>query len=225
MSLAKEGQRCLSSDFPSPFPAALKGWLLQIWPESKATDHRDALIAALPEHISYLEMLKTLVDSRFAQPSWYAGIAGNNEAANLRELATMQALALNLLDKLKKSLEAEVNLHGGKILELRGDGALCRFDSTLEGVRAAMNLQAAMQINPIVPVRIGMHTGDVIVSGNSVFGDGVNIASRVESFAIPGSIFISSRVHDDIKNQKDIHVQSLGAYSLKNVKEQMRIVR
>lgn len=76
--------------------AALKGWLLQIWPESKATDHRDALIAALPEHISYLEMLKTLVDSRFAQPSWYAGIAGNNEAANLRELATMQALALNL---------------------------------------------------------------------------------------------------------------------------------
>lgn len=134
-----------------------------------------------------------------------------------------EALALNLLDKLKKSLEAEVNLHGGKILELRGDGALCRFDSTLEGVRAAMNLQAAMQINPIVPVRIGMHTGDVIVSGNSVFGDGVNIASRVESFAIPGSIFISSRVHDDIKNQKDIHVQSLGAYSLKNVKEQIHI--
>ena len=75
--------------------AALKGWLLQIWPESKATDHRDALIATLPEHISYLEMLKTLVDSRFAQPTWYAGIAGNNEAANLRELATMQALALH----------------------------------------------------------------------------------------------------------------------------------
>lgn len=134
-----------------------------------------------------------------------------------------ETLALNLLDKLKKSLEAEVSLHGGKILELRGDGALCRFDSTLEGVRAAMSLQAAMQINPIVPVRIGMHTGDVIVSGNSVFGDGVNIASRVESFAIPGSIFISSRVHDDIKNQKDIQVQSLGAYSLKNVKEQIHI--
>ncbi|MBK9106573.1 MAG: hypothetical protein IPL92_18945 [Saprospiraceae bacterium] len=134
-----------------------------------------------------------------------------------------ETLALNLLDKLKKSLEAEVSLHGGKILELRGDGALCRFDSTLEGVRAAMSLQADMQMNPIVPVRIGMHTGDVIVSGNSVFGDGVNIASRVESFAIPGSIFISSRVHDDIKNQKDIQVQSLGAYSLKNVKEQIHI--
>ena len=76
--------------------AALKGWLLQIWQESKVTDHRDELIAALPENISYLEMLKTLVDSRFAMPSWYAGIASNNEAANLRELAYMQALALNL---------------------------------------------------------------------------------------------------------------------------------
>ncbi len=76
--------------------AALKGWLLQIWQESKATDHRDELIAALPEHLSYLEMLNTMVDSRFALPSWYAGIASNNEAANLRELAYMHALGLNL---------------------------------------------------------------------------------------------------------------------------------
>ena len=54
------------------------------------------LIAALPENISYLETLKTMVDSRFAAPSWYAGVAGNNEAANVRELAYMGALALNL---------------------------------------------------------------------------------------------------------------------------------
>jgi len=76
--------------------AALKGWLLQVWRESKAAEHKDELIAALPEHLSYLEMLKTLVDSRFAMPTWYAGVAGNNEAANLRELAYMGALALNL---------------------------------------------------------------------------------------------------------------------------------
>lgn len=76
--------------------AALKGWLLQIWQESKATDHLSALTAVLPENISYLEMLKTMVDSRFAMPSWYAGVASNNEAANLRELAYMQALGLNL---------------------------------------------------------------------------------------------------------------------------------
>ena len=76
--------------------AALKGWLLAVWQESKAAEHQAELIAALPEHISYLELLKAMVDSRFAQPTWYAGVAGNNEAANLRELAYMGALALNL---------------------------------------------------------------------------------------------------------------------------------
>lgn len=76
--------------------AAIKGWLLQVWQESKAAEHKDELVAALPENLSYLELLKTMVDSRFAAPSWYAGVAGNNEAANLRELAYMGALALNL---------------------------------------------------------------------------------------------------------------------------------
>lgn len=76
--------------------AAIKGWLLQVWQESKSAEHKEELIAALPENISYLEMLKTMVDSRFAAPSWYAGVAGNNEAANTRELAYMGALALNI---------------------------------------------------------------------------------------------------------------------------------
>jgi hypothetical protein len=76
--------------------AALKGWLLQVWQESKATEHRDELIAALPENLSYLELLKTEVDRRFASPAWYAGIASNPQAAVTRELAYMQALALNL---------------------------------------------------------------------------------------------------------------------------------
>ena len=76
--------------------AALKGWLLQVWQESKASEHLAELVAALPENISYLELLKTEVDRRFASPTWYAGIAGNNEAAVLREIAYMQALGLNL---------------------------------------------------------------------------------------------------------------------------------
>lgn len=76
--------------------AALKGWLLQVWKESKADEHRAELIAQLPEHLSYLELLKTEVDRRYASPAWYAGIAGNHAAANLREIAYMQTLALNL---------------------------------------------------------------------------------------------------------------------------------
>ncbi|MEE4376965.1 MAG: hypothetical protein V2J55_05555 [Candidatus Competibacteraceae bacterium] len=76
--------------------AALKGWLLAVWEESKADEHLDDLIATLPDNISYMELLKTEVDRRYASPNWYAGIAGNHAAANLRELAYMQALALNL---------------------------------------------------------------------------------------------------------------------------------
>src|SRR5215510_12429483 len=76
---------------------------------------------------------------------------------------------------------------------------------------------------PIVPLRIGIHTGDVLVDGNSIYGDGVNIASRMESFAVAGSIFISSKAYDDVKNQKEVSTVSMGRYLLKNVKEQMEI--
>ena len=130
-----------------------------------------------------------------------------------------EANALALLQKLRKKLEEVVAHHRGRILEFRGDGALCRFSSTLESVRAAIALQLDMQAEPVVPLRIGLHTGDIIVSGDSIYGDGVNVASRMDSFSIAGSIFISGRVYEDIKNQKDIRTISLGMFSLKNVKE------
>lgn len=134
-----------------------------------------------------------------------------------------EALAMNWRQKLKKKLEEEVAAHQGKILEFRGDGAMCSFISTIEGVRAAVALQVYMQSEPTVPLRIGMHTGDVIFDENNIYGDGVNIASRLESFALPGSIFISGKAYDDIKNQKDIQSISLGKFALKNVKEQVEI--
>ena len=134
-----------------------------------------------------------------------------------------EALAMDWRQKLKRKLEEEVATHEGKILEFRGDGAMCSFVSTIEGVRAAVALQLHMQSVPVVPLRIGMHTGDVIFEENNIYGDGVNIASRLESFAVPGSVFISGKAYDDIKNQKDIQSISLGKFALKNVKEQVEI--
>lgn len=134
-----------------------------------------------------------------------------------------EALALSILQKKKVKLEEEVRKHKGRILEFRGDGSLCSFSSTLECVRAAIALQQEMQTPPVVPVRIGIHTGDVMVSGDTIYGDGVNIASRMESLAVPGSIFISKRVYEDVKNQKDIHTVALGKYHIKNVKEELSI--
>ena len=132
-----------------------------------------------------------------------------------------EAAALRMLDKFRRKLEVETALHGGRILEFRGDGALCSFHSTLESVRSALSLQLAMQHAPSVPLRIAIHSGDVIIEGDSIYGDGVNIASRMESLAVPGSIFISGKVQDDIKNQKDIHTARMGRYTLKNVREEI----
>ena len=127
--------------------------------------------------------------------------------------------ALQIVRKFKGKLEEEVNLHKGRILEFMGDGALCSFTSTLECVQAAVALQLHMQSDPVVPLRVGIHTGDVIIQGDSIYGDGVNIASRMQSMAVPGSILISGKVQDDIKNQKDIKTTVLGKFILKNVKE------
>ena len=134
-----------------------------------------------------------------------------------------EALALKLRDKLKNKLEAEIKIHGGKVIKYSGDGALCSFDSAIESVRVAIAVQLDMQQEPNVPLRIGIHQSDIIFEHEDVHGDGVNIASRLESLAIPGSIFISAKVQDDIKNQSDIQTLSLGKYSLKNVDEPVEI--
>ena len=134
-----------------------------------------------------------------------------------------EVLAIQLRERMKQKLETEVTLHKGKIIKWMGDGALCSFDSAIESVKAALALQIYMQQEPKVPVRIGIHQADIIFEESDVHGDGVNIASRLESLALPGSIFISAKVFDDIKNQKDIQTVSLGKYLLKNVKEPVEI--
>jgi adenylate cyclase len=80
-----------------------------------------------------------------------------------------EVMALKTRSKFKKTLEEEIAAHKGQILELKGDGALCIFTSTIEGVRAALALQLEMQKEPLVPLRIGMHTGDVIFEENNIY--------------------------------------------------------
>lgn len=131
--------------------------------------------------------------------------------------------AILFRDKLRKSLESEVILRGGRVLKYTGDGALCSFDSAVGSIRAAMAVQLTMQEEPRVPLRIGIHQADVIFEDSDVYGDGVNVAARLESLSIPGGIFISAKVFDDIKNQTDIKTVSLGRYLLKNIKEPVQI--
>ena len=134
-----------------------------------------------------------------------------------------EKLAIQLKDKFRRKLEAELLLHDGRLIKFSGDGALCSFNSALEAVKAAIATQLHMQEKPWVRVRIGIHQADVVFDETDVYGDGVNIASRLESMAVPGSILVSGKVVDDIKNHKEIQSVSLGKYVLKNVKEPFEV--
>jgi TolB-like protein/class 3 adenylate cyclase len=126
-------------------------------------------------------------------------------------------------DKFHKVLETGFKTHHGRIVYFQGDGVCCIFRSAVDAVIAAVEVQLKMLQEPKVPLRIGIHLGDVIVEGKDIFGDGVNIASRVESFALPGGVFITDVVYHEIRNHTDIRAISLGKYEFKNVKESIEI--
>ncbi|MDX1479963.1 MAG: adenylate/guanylate cyclase domain-containing protein, partial [Saprospiraceae bacterium] len=88
--------------------------------------------------------------------------------------------ARGLAARYRDELDRLVALHGGSIVKHFGDGSLCMFTSTVEAVHCARELQLTLRRQPVVPLRIGLHTGDIVIDGDDIYGDGVNIASRVE---------------------------------------------
>lgn len=138
-------------------------------------------------------------------------------------MQTNEPLALSSLKKFKIELESKVVGHQGKIIQFYGDGCLATFDSSVDAVTCAKKLQLAFQSEPKVPVRIGLHAGDVVFRDDNVFGDAVNIASRVESMGISGAVLLSSNVRNQIKNQPEFELVSLGRFEFKNVLEGMTV--
>ena len=107
-------------------------------------------------------------------------------------------------------------LYDGQLLKEIGDGMLCSFDSASKAVKCGIELIRKSNEYKDLKLRIGIHLGEVVFSGNDVFGDGVNIASRIESMAIADSVLISEQVYDQIKNKQNIRVKHIGTYELKN---------
>lgn len=134
-----------------------------------------------------------------------------------------EVLASAQLRQFQNEMESKVVANRGRIVNFYGDGALCIFDNPLEAVRCAMELQSIYQDTPKVPVRIGIHSGTVVFENDKVFGDSVNLASRIESMGVPGAILFSKKIRDDIKNQVDLSIVSLGDFEFKNVDEPMEI--
>lgn len=124
--------------------------------------------------------------------------------------------AVEKRDRYVAALEREHEEAGGTIVQRLGDGSLSMFPSALAAVQAAVAMQR--ELGPAdVPVRIGIHVGDVLVEPERLTGDAVNVAARVESFAVPGSVFVSDAAYEQIKNQSGIDVIPLGSFRLKNV--------
>lgn len=130
--------------------------------------------------------------------------------------------AKGLRDRHRKILERKISEHDGKILQYYGDGALSVFSSTISAASSAVSIQKE-SISDKIPLRIGIHTGDVVIEEDGVYGDGVNIASRIESFATSGSVMISDKVYDDLKNHPSFQPSLMGEFELKNVKRPVEV--
>ena len=102
--------------------------------------------------------------------------------------------------------------HGGEIVNDYGDGSLSTFTSATQAVRCALEMQQQLQKEPKVPLRIGLHIGEIFFEHGKVFGDGVNIASRIQSLGVANSVLFSSEINSKLKNQMDLNTIGLGKF-------------
>ena len=131
--------------------------------------------------------------------------------------------ALTLLQKNRDLQKSLAEKHHGEFLKEMGDGTLLCFQSALDAVRCAMEIQKSVQDDPDLNLRIGIHLGDIVFKDGDVFGDGVNVASRIEALAEAGGICISEQIHLLIRNKPEINAVYLGEKTLKNVDHPVKI--
>lgn len=150
----------------------------------------------------------------------YSRLMGHDEE---RTLAALKKVRATLVDPV-------IADHRGRIVKTTGDGMLVEFASAVDAARCAVEVQRRMAAqNATVPrdlrleFRIGIHVGDIIIDDDDIFGDGVNIAARLEGMAEPGGICISDDAHRQIRGKVDIDFGDLGSQSLKNIAEPMRV--
>ncbi len=129
-------------------------------------------------------------------------------------------------------IEPKIAEHEGRIVKLMGDGVLAEFPSAVEAVQCAVEIQHALaQRNADIPedkrmtYRIGINLGDIIVEGDDIYGDGVNIAARLEGLAEPGGVCVSGKVREELRGKFDLGFDDLGAQSVKNIAEPVRVYR
>jgi class 3 adenylate cyclase len=150
----------------------------------------------------------------------YSKLMGQDEAGTLAALKHCR----------RELFDPSVERHRGRVFKVIGDGILAEFTSVVDAVRCALDIQTAIQRRRFgkgegksLQFRMGINLGDVIADGDDIYGDGVNIAARLESIAQPGGICISGPVYDQIKNKLYLGYDDLGHRSVKNIAEPIRV--
>jgi adenylate cyclase len=155
-----------------------------------------------------------------------ADVAGYSRLMGVDEegtLATLKGYRRDLIDP-------KIAEHHGRIVKTTGDGALVEFGSAVDAVRCAMEIQRAMAEHNAaiaedrrIEFRIGINVGDIIIDENDMYGDGVNIAARVETLASPGAICLSDNAYQQIKGKLTVDVSDMGEQQLKNIAQPIRV--
>jgi adenylate cyclase len=156
-----------------------------------------------------------------ADVAGFSRLMGEDEAATVRALGNCRSTAAGVITE-----------HRGRIVDMPGDNMLAEFASAVDAVEAAVAMQARLrECNAALPegrrmsLRIGVNLGDVIEEDGRIYGDGVNIAARVEALADPGGICVSGKVHDEVLRKLDLAFEDLGEHALKNIAGAVRVFR
>src|SRR5207247_7804274 len=157
-----------------------------------------------------------------------ADVVGYSRLMEVDEAGTLARLKTHRLELIDPAI-AE---HRGRIIKTTGDGLLVEFQSVVDAVQCAGEVQRRMERRNAdvsaaraIQFRIGINIGDVIVEGDDIFGDGVNIAARLEALAEPGGIYVSDAVRDQVGDRLEIAFEDLGELSVKNLTRPIRVYR
>ena len=142
----------------------------------------------------------------------YTALMGNDEEKGLSILNENRKLQKPIIEEFK-----------GRWIKELGDGVMASFNTVSDAVNAAIRIQSDSDAIPNLQLTIGIHLGEVIFENEDIFGDGVNIASRIQAFAVPGSIYVSEAIHNNISNKQGIETKFVKQEKLKNVAFPIRI--
>src|SRR5712692_4445617 len=174
-----------------------------------------------PTRTTSVGMERKLTAILSADVKGYSRLMGEDEEATIRTLTAYREVMVTLIQQ-----------HRGRVVDSPGDNLLAEFASAVDAVRCAVEIQQELKVrNAELPLdrkmefRMGLNVGDVIVEGERIYGDGVNIAARLEGLADPGGICISGTVYDQIENKVALSYEYVGEQTVKNIAKPVRVYR